>query len=79
MDRTADRASYGTAKVKFKIRTDEMPNGEFERENMFYDPKDLGQFSVRELTQALMFLCTNMDRPSNILVYKSRCEFFCKS
>lgn len=75
MDRTADRASYGTAKVKFKIRTDEMPNGEFERENMFYDPKDLGQFSVGELTQALMFLCTNMDRPSNILDIKVDVNF----
>ena len=32
MERTADRSSYGTAKVKFTIKTDELPEGEFTRE-----------------------------------------------
>ena len=70
MDRTADRASFGTAKIKFSIMTDEVPEGKFERENMFYDAKDVGQFTVGELTQALYFLCTNMNKPSNILDVK---------
>lgn len=70
MDRTADRASFGTTKIKFSIMTDEVPEGKFERENMFYDPKDVGQFTVGELTQALYFLCTNMNKPSNILDVK---------
>lgn len=75
MDRTADRASYGTSKIKFTIMTDEVPEGKFERENMFYDPKDVGQFTVGELTQALYFLCTNMDKPSNILDIKVDVDF----
>ena len=75
MDRTADRASYGTSKIKFTIMTDEVPEGKFERENMFYDPKDVGQFTVGELTQALYFLCTNMDKPSNILDVKVDVDF----
>lgn len=66
MERTADRSGYGTANVKFVIKTDEVPEGVFERENMFYDAKDVGQFVVGELTQAVYFLCTNMDKPSNI-------------
>ena len=66
MERTADRSGYGTANVKFAIKTDEVPEGVFERENMFYDAKDVGQFVVGELTQAVYFLCTNMDKPSNI-------------
>ena len=66
MERTADRSSYGTANVNFSIKTDEVPEGVFERENMFYDAKDVGQFVVGELTQAVYFLCTNMDKPSNI-------------
>lgn len=70
MDRTADRASFGTTKIKFSIMTDEVPEGKFERENMFYDPKDVGQFTAGELTQALYFLCTNMNKPSNILDVK---------
>lgn len=75
MDRTADRASYGTSKIKFTIMTDEVPEGKFERENMYYDPKDVGQFTVGELTQALYFLCTNMDKPSNILDVKVDVDF----
>lgn len=55
--------------------TDEVPEGKFERENMFYDPKDVGQFTVGELTQALYFLCTNMDKPSNILDVKVDVDF----
>lgn len=66
MERTADRSGYGTANVNFSIKTDEVPEGVFERENMFYDAKDVGQFVVGELTQAVYFLCTNMDKPSNI-------------
>ena len=66
MERTADRSGYGTANVKFAIKTDEVPEGVFERDNMFYDAKDVGQFVVGELTQAVYFLCTNMDKPSNI-------------
>ena len=62
MERTADRSGYGTANVKFAIKTDEVPEGVFERENMFYDAKDVGQFVVGELTQAVYFLCTNMDK-----------------
>lgn len=75
MDRTADRASYGTSKIKFTIMTDEVPEGKFERENMYYDPKDVGQFTVGELTQALYFLCTNMEKPSNILDVKVDVDF----
>lgn len=70
MDRTADRTMFGSAKVKFTILTDAVPNGKFERENMFYDPKDVGQFTVGELMQALYFLSTNMDKPSTILDVK---------
>lgn len=70
MDRTADRTMFGSAKVKFSILTDAVPNGKFERENMFYDPKDVGQFTVGELMQALYFLSTNMDKPSTILDVK---------
>lgn len=70
MERTADRSGYGTANVKFAIKTDEVPEGVFERENMFYDAKDVGQFVVGELTQAVYFLCTNMDKPSNIFDIK---------
>ncbi len=75
MDRTADRASYGTAKVKFAIKTDEVPEGIFERENIFYDAKDVGQFAVGELTQAVYFLSTNIDKPSNILDIKVDVDF----
>ena len=75
MDRTADRAAYGTAKVKFDIATDEVPSGHFIRENMFYDPKDVGQFAVGELTQALYFLSTNIDKPSNIFDVKVNVSF----
>ena len=75
MDRTADRAAYGTAKVKFDISTSEVPNGHFVRENMFYDPKDVGQFAVGELTQALYFLSTNIDKPSNIFDVKVDVSF----
>lgn len=70
MERTADRSGYGTANVKFAIKTDEVPEGVFERENMFYDAKDVSQFVVGELTQAVYFLCTNMDKPSNIFDIK---------
>ncbi len=70
IDRTADRASYGSANVKFTILTDEMPEGKFERENMFYDAKDVGQFAVGELGQAMYFLATNIDKPSNIMDVK---------
>lgn len=70
MERTADRAVYGTAKVKFTIVTDEMPGGKFERENMFYDAKDVGQFAVSELAQAMYYLSTNIDKPSNIMDVK---------
>lgn len=75
MDRTADRSAYGTAKVKFAIKTDEVPEGVFERENIFYDAKDVGQFAVGELTQAILFLSTNIDKPSNILDVKVDINF----
>lgn len=75
MERTADRSSYGTAKVKFTIKTDELPEGEFTRENMFYDAKDVGQFAIGELTQAMYFLCTNMEKPSNIFDVKVDIEY----
>lgn len=75
MDRTADRAAYGTARVKFDISTSEVPDGHFIRENMFYDPKDVGQFAVGELTQALYFLSTNIDKPSNIFDVKVDISF----
>ncbi len=75
MERTADRSSYGTAKVKFTIKTDELPEGEFTRENMFYDAKDIGQFAIGELTQAMYFLCTNMEKPSNIFDVKVDIEY----
>lgn len=75
MERTADRSGYGTANVKFTIKTDELPEGEFTRENMFYDAKDVGQFAIGELTQAMYFLCTNMDKPSNIFDVKVNVDY----
>ena len=70
MERTADRSVFGSANVKFTIMTDEMPEGKFVRENMFYDAKDVGQFAVGELGQAMYYLSTNIDKPSNILDVK---------
>ena len=75
IDRTADRSSYGTAKVKFAIKTDVVPEKVFERENIFYDAKDVSQFALGELTQAMLFLSTNIDKPSNILDVKVDVDF----
>lgn len=60
IDRTMDRNGEGTAKVKFTIRAQNLPDGkEVTRENMFYSSSNIGQNLADEMAIGLYLLSSN--------------------
>lgn len=66
IDRTIDRLPTGTARVRFRIRTDVMPDGFIRRDNMFYSDTDVSALSLEELHKALQILADNREEASPI-------------
>ncbi len=67
LSKTADDLSGSTAKVGFKIRTNEVRDGVVARSNMFYSTADVGQISMAELMQAMSIVCQNTEKESDII------------
>jgi hypothetical protein len=65
--KVSDTKGESTAIVDFTIRTTAMPDGKFKRNNMFYGVNDVGKIAVQELTQALMTICGDTDKESDII------------
>lgn len=60
IDRTMDRYGEGTAKVKFTIRAQNLPEGkEVVRENMFYNSTNIGDSLANEMAVGLYLLASN--------------------
>lgn len=60
IDRAMDRYGEGTAKVKFTIRAQNLPDGkEVVRENMFYSNTNIGENLANEMALGLYLLASN--------------------
>lgn len=70
IDQTIDRTGEGTAKVSFEIMSNAIPSGLIKRDNMFYNPQDVGKLGIAEVFQALDILCTNNLTETDILSVK---------
>lgn len=70
IDQTIDRTGEGTAKVSFEIMSNAIPGGIIKRDNMFYNPQDVGKFGIAEVFQALDILCTNNLTETDIVSVK---------
>ena len=66
LSRTADSLAGSTVDVDFKIKTNAIKSGKLERQNIFYNPSDVGQVAVIELMQALGLVCSNASEESDI-------------
>lgn len=70
IDQTIDRTGEGTAKVSFEIMSNAVPSGILKRDNMFYNPQDVGKFGISEVFQALDILCSNNIAETDIVSVK---------
>lgn len=70
VDKTMDRAGAGTAKVSFEIMARDMPGEVVKRENMFYSPANIGEFTVAEFFEAMSLLSGNKYNPVEIMDVK---------
>ena len=66
LSKMADSLAESTVDIDFNIKTDAVSGGEIVRQNMFYNPSDVGQVAVIELMQALNLVCSNTAKESNI-------------
>ena len=66
LSKVADSLAESTVDIDFNIKTDSVTGGEISRQNMFYNPSDVGQVAVIELMQALNLVCSNTTQESNI-------------
>ena len=66
LSKTADSLAGSTVDIDFKIKTNAVKSGKLERQNMFYNPADVGQVAVIELMQALGLVCSNTSEESDI-------------
>lgn len=70
MDSTIDRVGAGTAQLSFEIMTNSAQSGLFKRDNMFYNPQDVGQVAVGELFQTLSLMGSNAQQEADIVGIK---------
>ena len=70
IDQTIDRVGEGTAKVSFEIMSSAAPGGLLKRDNMYYNPQDVGKFGISEVFQALDILCSNTLSETDIVSVK---------
>ena len=66
LSKTSDTLAGSTVDIDFKIKTNAVKSGKLERQNMFYNPADVGQVAVIELMQALGMVCSNTSEESDI-------------
>ena len=66
LSKTADSLAESTVTVDFDIKTNVVDDGNFTRQNMFYNVSDVGQVAVMELMQALTIVCSNTTEESDI-------------
>ena len=64
--KTSDTLAGSTVDIDFKIKTNIAKSGKLERQNVFYNPTDVGQVAVIELMQALSLICSNTAAESDI-------------
>lgn len=70
IDQTIDRNGEGTAKVSFELMSNATPSGVLKRDNMYYNPQDVGKFGISEVFQALDILCSNTLAETDIVSVK---------
>ncbi|MDF2563944.1 MAG: spoIVB 1 [Massilibacillus sp.] len=70
IDQTIDRTGEGTAKVSFEIMSNAAPGGILKRDNMYYNPQDVGKLAIAEVFQALDILCGNNQNETDIVSVK---------
>jgi hypothetical protein len=70
IDQTIDRVGEGTAKVSFEIMSSAAPGGVLKRDNMYYNPQDVGKLAIAEVFQALDILCSNTLSETDIVSVK---------
>ncbi|MBP2633599.1 MAG: spoIVB 1 [Firmicutes bacterium] len=70
IDQTIDRTGEGTAKVSFEIMSNAAPGGVLKRDNMYYNPQDVGKLAIGEVFQALDILCDNTISETDIVSVK---------
>ncbi len=66
LSKTADSLADSTVTVNFDIKTNVADNGTLSRQNIFYNPTDVGQVAIVELLQALTIVCSNTTAESDI-------------
>ena len=66
LSKTSDTLAGSTVDIDFKIKTNVVKSGKLERQNVFYNPADVGQVAVIELMQALSLICSNTAAESDI-------------
>ncbi|WP_199883829.1 SpoIVB peptidase S55 domain-containing protein [Anaerosinus massiliensis] len=59
IDKTIDRTGEGTAKVSFEILSSALSDGVLKRDNMYYNPQEVGKLAIGEVFQAMDLLCSN--------------------
>ena len=67
LSKTSDTLGESTATLGFKVRTNAVPSGTFERKNMFYNTTDVGQVAVSELMQAVGTVCADATKEADII------------
>ena len=70
LSKTADSQVASTVKVHFDIMTDAGGEDRVERSNMFYAEADTGKVAFNELAEAMLLVCANADRESNVFDVK---------
>ncbi len=70
VDKTMDRSGPGTARVSFEIMARDMPGEVIKRENMFYSPGSIGEFTIGEFFEAMNMLANNKFNPVEIMDVK---------
>ncbi len=70
IDQTIDRTGEGTAKVSFEIMSNAGSGGILKRDNMYYNPQDVGKLAIGEVFQALDILCGNNQNETDIFSVK---------
>ena len=67
LSKTSDTLGESTATLDFKVRTNAVKSGTFERKNMFYNTTDVGQIAVGELMQAMGTVCADTTKEADII------------
>ena len=67
LSKTSDTLGESTATLGFKVRTNAVPSGTFERKNMFHNTTDVGQVAGAELMQAVGTVCADATKEADII------------